>query len=68
MQNSEYIKSIVSGLERLNMVNHGSKDPLKKKNNGLIQGEEPPRDIMDWMGKAALDYLNKKKSNENLLS
>lgn len=65
--NSEYINSIVSKLERLNMVDHGCKDPITKKNNGLIQGENLPTDIMDWMGKAAIDYLNKKNSNENII-
>lgn len=68
-QNSEYIQSIISKLERLNMVDHGSKDPITKQtHNGLLQGEEKPVDIMDWMGRAALDYLNKKKSNENISS
>jgi hypothetical protein len=49
------------------MVDHGCKDPITKKNNGLIQGENLPTDIMDWMGKAAIDYLNKKNSNENII-
>lgn len=66
-QNSEYINSIVSKLERLNLIDHGSKDPLTKQQHGILLGEEKPIDIMDWMGKAAIDYLNKKNSNENII-
>jgi hypothetical protein len=68
-QNQEYIQSIISKLERLNIVDHGSKDPISKQiHSGLVLGEDKPLDIMDWMGRAAIDYLNKKKSNENIIS
>lgn len=63
--NQEYLNTIASKLERLNMVQHGSKSPIiqsKIYNNSSIRDEMHSPDIMDWMGKASLDYINKQKN------
>ena len=61
-QKEEYLKAISDKLERLNVASHGSPDPAKAK--GVFQKDPDSADPLQWMGQAALDFLNKKKSNE----
>jgi hypothetical protein len=65
-QNSEYLKAISDKLERLNKASHGSPEPIMAK--GGRQNDPDSVDPMQWMGQAALDYLNNKKKNEILKS
>lgn len=65
-QNSEYLKAIADKLERLNKASHGSPEPMRAK--GGRQNDPDSVDPMQWMGQAALDYLNNKKNNEILNS
>ena len=64
-QNSEYLKAISDKLERLNKASHGSPKPLQAMGR---QNDPDSVDPMQWMGQAALDYLNNKKKNEILKS
>ena len=59
--NPEYINAIISKLERLNQAETGSKDPITPKNSGYSRYEPKLEDPMQWMGRAAIEYMNKKK-------
>jgi len=66
VQNSEYLKAIADKLERLNKASHGTPEPAKAK--GSFTKDPDSVDPMQWMGQAALDYLNRKNQNEILKS
>lgn len=61
-QNSEYLKTISDKLERLNVASHGTPEPPKAQ--GDLKKDPDSIDQFQFMGKAALDFLNKKKINE----
>ena len=65
-QNSDYLKAISDKLERLNVASHGSPEPAQAQRT--FKKDPDYVDPMQWMGQAALDFLNKKKSNEILNS
>ncbi len=65
-QNSEYLKAISDKLERLNVASHGTPEPVKAK--GDFKKDPDSIDPLQWMGQAALDFLNKKRSNETFNS
>ena len=58
--NSEYLKQIVSKLERLNLAETGSKDPITSKNSGFSPYEPKLEDPLQWMGRAAQKYMESK--------
>jgi hypothetical protein len=60
-QNSEYLEAIKDKLERLNKASHGSPEPLQATGR---QQDPDSVDPLQWMGQAALDYLNNKTQNE----
>ena len=61
-QNSEYLKAIADKLERLNVASHGSPQPIKAQ--GGFKKDPDSVDPLQWMGQAALDFMNKKNINE----
>jgi hypothetical protein len=61
-QNSDYLKAISDKLERLNVASHGTPEPVKAK--GDFKKDPDSIDPLQWMGQAALDFLNKKNINE----
>lgn len=61
-QNSDYLKAISDKLERLNVASHGTPEPVKAK--GDFKKDLDSIDPLQWMGQAALDFLNKKNINE----
>lgn len=65
-QNSDYLKAISDKLERLNVASHGTPQPLQAK--GDFKKDPDSIDPLQWMGQAALDFLNKKKNNEAINS
>lgn len=60
-QNSEYLEAIKDKLERLNKASHGSPKPLQAMGR---QNDPDSVDPLQWMGQAALDYMNKKNQND----
>ena len=60
--NQEYINSIISKLERMNQVETGSKEPRTAKNSGYSMYEPKLEDPMQWMGRAAIEYMNRKQN------
>jgi hypothetical protein len=61
-QNSEYLRAIANKLEKLNQASHGSSDPIRAQKTFVDPDSVDP---LQWMGRAAMDYLNKKKEHEN---
>jgi hypothetical protein len=58
--NPEYLKQIASKLERLNLAETGSKDPRTPRNSGYSMYEPKLEDPLQWMGRAAQNYMESK--------
>lgn len=60
---SQYINSIVDKLERLNVADHGTKTPINTKNSEGSSYLEPKlEDPLQWMGRAAIEYMNRQNN------
>jgi hypothetical protein len=60
--NSEYLKQIVSKLERLNLASTGNPNATTHSgfHSGAVKGEPKLEDPLQWMGRAAQQYLSSK--------
>jgi hypothetical protein len=61
--NPQYINSVIDKLERLNLANHGTKSPINTNNSEGSSYLEPKlEDPLQWMGRAAIEYMNRQKN------